>query len=299
MLAKTLLPFTIVCNFATLFGLWIAYEAAPATLQARIGHELLLWGAGASIVAYVAFAFLVMRPKINEAKDGNKNLENGDIEDFRELFLREQDSRNKYQEQSTLAGLEIEQLKKDVSIQKSAAASARELSERLQKQLQEASQPKPDPLCDELKKLAKQDAEKLKERIHQSIRRIDFHLQSGTDPYLDIIAELWNGSIFDLINLNEVAGHATYAGEQLPAAPRIMMPTETLNLKHGDKVTLVVRQYLSSDRANMMEVHRGRSVPVDFENVTVRFDSFSLHGIARPLFRWVGPKFAIEDTQRV
>jgi hypothetical protein len=62
MLAKTLLVFTIVCNFATLVGLWIGYEAAPATLQARIGHVLLLCGAIASIAAYVGFAIFVMKP---------------------------------------------------------------------------------------------------------------------------------------------------------------------------------------------------------------------------------------------
>jgi hypothetical protein len=68
MLGKTLLAFSIVCNCATLFGLWIAYEAAPATLQARIGHTLLLCGAVASIILYALFAIFVMKPKVEKAE---------------------------------------------------------------------------------------------------------------------------------------------------------------------------------------------------------------------------------------
>jgi hypothetical protein len=62
MLAKTLLGFSIVCNFATLLGLWIAYKNSPTPLQGQIGYILLLSGAAASIIAYLAFAWFVMRP---------------------------------------------------------------------------------------------------------------------------------------------------------------------------------------------------------------------------------------------
>jgi len=62
MLRKGLLAFTIVSNFATLLGLWIAYQSAPAALQAKTGHLLLFSGAIASVVTYIAFAVFVMRP---------------------------------------------------------------------------------------------------------------------------------------------------------------------------------------------------------------------------------------------
>jgi hypothetical protein len=63
MLTKILLGFTMLCNFATLFGIWIAYEAAPATLQERIGHELSVCGAIASAILYFFVAWFVMRSK--------------------------------------------------------------------------------------------------------------------------------------------------------------------------------------------------------------------------------------------
>jgi hypothetical protein len=66
MLRKSLLPFSLVSNFATLLGLWITYEAAPASVQAKIGHWLILLGAAASIIGYIAFALFVMRPKAAE-----------------------------------------------------------------------------------------------------------------------------------------------------------------------------------------------------------------------------------------
>jgi hypothetical protein len=62
MLRKSLLAFTIVSNFATFLGLWIAYQSAPASIQAKTGHLLLLVGAIASIVTYIVFAVFVMRP---------------------------------------------------------------------------------------------------------------------------------------------------------------------------------------------------------------------------------------------
>jgi hypothetical protein len=68
---KILIGFSIVCNFATLLGLWIAYAASPATLQHRVGSILILCGAITSILGYLAFAWFVMRGKIDrEASRG-------------------------------------------------------------------------------------------------------------------------------------------------------------------------------------------------------------------------------------
>src|SRR5207248_3992762 len=43
----------------------------------------------------------------------------------------------------------------------------------------------PDPLASELKKIATEDAEKIKERIRQIGQRVEFHLSPGSDPYID------------------------------------------------------------------------------------------------------------------
>jgi hypothetical protein len=120
MLPRILLAFTIVCNFATLFGLWIAYEASPATLQGRIGHALLICGASASILAYIAFAVFVMRPNAHEAKAESHESEmvgatENDDTDYRELFLAENDARNKYQDKYTVAANKVLELQSIVS----------------------------------------------------------------------------------------------------------------------------------------------------------------------------------------
>jgi hypothetical protein len=130
MLGRTLLAFSIVCNCATLFGLWIAYEAAPATLQAKIGHTLLLCGAVASIILYALFAIFVMKPKAekraqvqsDDTVDDTVDDTEGDETYYKRLFLAESDTRNKYQDQLTEARtkiLALESAKPDTSVKDS------------------------------------------------------------------------------------------------------------------------------------------------------------------------------------
>jgi len=121
MLTKILLAFTVVCNFATLLGLWIAYEASPATLQLKIGHVLAWSGAIASAILYFFVAWLVMHgPKMHEANEADEadDLESEDAE-YKQLFIEEQKAREKYQEQLTLAKLEIERLKPNPTVKDS------------------------------------------------------------------------------------------------------------------------------------------------------------------------------------
>jgi hypothetical protein len=65
MLNRILLGFGLLSNFATLLGLWIAYIAASETVQARVGHVLLVAGAISSIITYLVLAFFVLRHKHN------------------------------------------------------------------------------------------------------------------------------------------------------------------------------------------------------------------------------------------
>jgi len=49
-------------NIATLIGLWIAYISVPASVQARIGHALLIAGASCSVALYLWLAWLIFQP---------------------------------------------------------------------------------------------------------------------------------------------------------------------------------------------------------------------------------------------
>jgi len=160
---------------------------------------------------------------------------------------------------------------------------------------------KPDELCEALKRIANTDAEKISERVQEISQRIEFHFVPGSEPSVDVITELWNSCVFDLVNFGEISGHVTYGGRQLAADPRIIDSVEPvlLSLRHGGHVTLVVRQYLSAEMADMMEANRNRQVTIDFGNVAVLFQSAPLAGFSKQSFRWFGPRFAIEDTRRV
>jgi hypothetical protein len=234
------------------------------------------------LLSSAAILWLLMRFGPNQrhhSTDGTQVSENDDA-DFEQLFLSEQDSRNKYQEEAARLRLEIEQLKT------------------------EATKPKPDPICDTLKEIAQTDAKKMDERVKQISQQIEFRFNPGTEPSFDVVTELWNGSVFDLANFREISGRATYAGGELAAAPRVIFPTESnmLSLKHGGNTTLIVRQNVSVDMANAIEAGRGRGMRIDMTKVAVRFDGYSpnvLRNGTVPEFRWAGPKFAIEDTARV
>src|SRR5258708_2804141 len=154
----------------------------------------------------------------------------------------------------------------------------------------------PDALCEALKEIANTDAEKISERVQEIGQRIEFHFAPGSEPFIDVITDLWNGSVFGLVNFGEISGHVTYGARQLAADPRIIVSVEPvlLSLKHGGKVTLVVRQYLSAEIADRMEANRNRQIAIDFRNVAVPFRSTPLPGFSQQSFRWIGPRFGIE-----
>jgi len=151
-------------------------------------------------------------------------------------------------------------------------------------------------------KLIARDAANLRSMIRQYNQRIEFHFTPSSDPYLEIITELWNGSVFELVSFGEITGHVTYAGRQLAGEPRVVVSVEppVLNLYHGDSVILVVRQYLSSQVADAMVAARDRGIAIDFGSVFVSFKVLPLDGITKKdIYMWQGPRFAIEDAKRV
>ena len=150
--------------------------------------------------------------------------------------------------------------------------------------------------------MSKEDAKKIKERVREHNQHKQFHFGPGSDPYIEIITELWNGSVFRLVNYGEISGHVTYGGQQLAGEPRVIVSVEPplLNLTHGGSVTMVIRQYLSAHVAETMWTNRNQSVAIDFESVFVPFKILPLDGMTKlDTFRWQGPRFAIEETERV
>jgi len=154
----------------------------------------------------------------------------------------------------------------------------------------------------EIQELVNNDAENVRSRVRQQNQHIEFHFEPTSDPYVEIITELWNGSVFRLVNLGEITGHVTYAGKQLAGDPRVVAPVEPplINLGHGESVTLIVRHYLSSQVAETMEANRNRGATINFESVFVPFKIMPLDGLTKmDEYRWQGPRFAIEDAKRI
>jgi hypothetical protein len=150
--------------------------------------------------------------------------------------------------------------------------------------------------------MAEEDATKIQERVKSASQRIEFHYALGFDPHIDIITELWNGSVFELVSFGEISGHSLYAGKQLAAEPRIIVPIEPalLTLKHADTATLVVRQYVTADVADTMWANLNRGVAIDFQSVAVSFKVLPRGpGFPNHQYRWWGPRFSIEDATRV
>jgi hypothetical protein len=146
------------------------------------------------------------------------------------------------------------------------------------------------------------DAANLQSRIRQHKQNITFHFGPSSDPYVDVVTELWNGSVFDLVSTGQIAGHVTYVGKQLAGDPRVMVSVEPplLNLRHGESVTLVVRQYLSSQVADAMVAGHGRGIAIDFQSVFASFKVLPLDGTMKmDVYRWQGPRFVIEDAERI
>ena len=150
--------------------------------------------------------------------------------------------------------------------------------------------------------MAEEDAAKLPERIKEAKRRILFHYAPGSDPYLEIVTDLWNGTVFDLVNFGEIRGHAKYAGEQLALAPRIFDSVEPifLNLKHAESETLTVRQYVTNDVADSLWANKDRGIAVDFGSVAVSFKAVPrTEKAVEAKYTWWGPRFSMQDVERV
>lgn len=151
----------------------------------------------------------------------------------------------------------------------------------------------------EFSKLCEGDAKEINNRIKEFNQRFEFHLSPTSDPYIDVITELWNGSIFQFVNFGEIRGHVVYGGKQIAGDPRIIVPVEpaVLHIRRGESLVLTVRQYLSVQVADGMIANMNRDISINLESVVVPFRSVSPH--TSLLYGWHGPKFAIEDAKRV
>jgi hypothetical protein len=150
--------------------------------------------------------------------------------------------------------------------------------------------------------MVEDDAAKIQERIKTAKQRIQFHYSPGSDPYVEVITELWNGSVFELVSFGEISGHTKYAEKQLASEPRVIDSLEPifLTMKHGEGVTLTVRQYVSTDVADTMVAYKDRPVAVDFQSVAVSFKvSPRGPGLPNQQYKWWGPRFTMQDAERI
>jgi hypothetical protein len=152
--------------------------------------------------------------------------------------------------------------------------------------------------------MAEEDAAKIRERVIEAKQEKRFHYAPGSEPYIEIRTELWNGSVFELVSFGEISGHTKYAERELALEPRVVSRIEPilLTLTHAGKVTLTVRQYVSADVAETMWANKDRSVAVDFESVSVPFKILPPLGcsLEQPeRYRWWGPRFSMQDVERV
>jgi hypothetical protein len=245
-LKRILLGFGFLSNIATLIGLWIAYISVPASVQARIGHALLIAGASCSVALYLWLAWLIFQPTNPRPPDSNIGGEPQD-----------------------------------------EACKAPKL---------EPTEP-PEKTWGEI--MAEEDAKKMGERVPQISQRKEFHFDPTSDPYIDIITELFNGSVFDLVTFGEIGGHVNYAGGELATAPRVLGQSPVMvRIKHGEAKTVTVRQSLSSTVADTMVANWNRGIAVNFESVSVSFTMFSPVGPSQT-YRWWGPRFTLDEATRV
>lgn len=152
--------------------------------------------------------------------------------------------------------------------------------------------------------MAEEDAANIKELIKTAKQRILFHYAPGSEPYIEIVTDLWNGSIFKLVCFGEINGHGKYAGKELALSPRIVASVEPvlLTLKHGGSATLTVRQYISADLADTMWANKDRGIAVDLEPIYVKFTVLVPYGCSlekNSEYWWWGPRFSMQNVDRI
>jgi hypothetical protein len=150
-----------------------------------------------------------------------------------------------------------------------------------------------------LEELADEDAAKITERVIRISEHTVFHFDPGSDPYIEIVWNLLNASVFRA-TWTKVSGHTMYAGNQLAIAPQVFDSTGPpgptfLSLKHGDSGILRIRQFISTDIADRMWADRNRNIAVDFSLVAVGFEAM---GDTLTSFTLWGPRVLIADAIR-
>ncbi len=135
-----------------------------------------------------------------------------------------------------------------------------------------------DPAGQVLRAMAEDDAEKIQQMVRRTGCRVEFHFDSGSDPYMDVIIDLINYSVFEVVTFGEIEGYTMYAGEQLALNPQIVDTAGKpfLSLKRGHSGSLRIHQFISANVADLMWSERDRKVPVDLRNVVIDSRCFLL-----------------------
>jgi hypothetical protein len=147
-----------------------------------------------------------------------------------------------------------------------------------------------------LQEMAEEDSGKLAQRLHEVGTRAEFHFSAGADPYIDIFIDLVNASVFQLVTFGETEGHARYGANPLATTSHVVDPPFTL--EHGETRTMVIRQFLSENVADLMWAERSRKVLLDLSFVSVSFKGLCV-GMPVKKFGWLGPAVTLDGAKRI
>jgi len=154
-----------------------------------------------------------------------------------------------------------------------------------------------DPAAKALMGMAKDDAEKIHDRLHQTDQRAEFHFILGSDPYIDIFIDIVNASVFEAVTFSKkIDGRVMYGGKPLATAP--VLPDSTFSVKHGEAGTMVIRQFVSEGIADLMWAERSSRVPLDLGTISISFTMLAT-GFEPRKFIWSGPEIAIDEAKRL
>lgn len=139
---------------------------------------------------------------------------------------------------------------------------------------------------DYLSKLAEKDQRYLHERLRIKDLSFTFDYLKPVviDPYFELKLSLWNWSLFN-INASGVEGCLSHIGQLM--GDRVVK-TRSTNAHHGHYCDVVVRQWVSRERADAMMIERDETGRLELNLSTLRitFDAWMLEADEKYKFLW-------------
>src|SRR5439155_18571037 len=102
--------------------------------------------------------------------------------------------------------------------------------------------------------------------------------------------------VFDIESHGGLTGNAKYANNPLFTAPRIEA-NANLKVRHGEKATLIIRQPVLRQMADLMVAQHSGGIPLKFDGVGVLFQRLGI--LDQETFTWYGiPEIRMDEARR-